>query len=42
MSALALAVNAEASSKQLRYNQRVDQIASNIAGTTVQVLGEDD
>jgi hypothetical protein len=40
--ALAFAVNAEASSKQLSYNQRVDQIASNIAGTSVQVLGEDD
>jgi hypothetical protein len=40
--ALAFAVNAEASSKQLSHNQRVDQIASNIAGTSVQVLGEDD
>jgi hypothetical protein len=40
--ALAFAVNAQASSKQLSSSQRVDEIGSNIAGTSVQVLGEDD
>jgi hypothetical protein len=40
--ALAFTVNAQASSKQLSSSQRVDEIGSNIAGTSVQVLGEDD
>jgi hypothetical protein len=33
---------ASAASKQLWYSQRVDQIGSDIAGKSVQVLGEDD
>jgi hypothetical protein len=40
--ALVFAVTAQASSKQLWYSARVDQIAGNIAGKSVQVLGEDD
>lgn len=40
--ALVFAVTAQASPKQLGYSQRVDQIAGNIAGKSVQVLGEDD
>jgi hypothetical protein len=40
--ALVFAVNAQASSKQLWYSQRVDQIGSSIAGKSVQILGEDD
>jgi hypothetical protein len=40
--ALVFAVTAQASSKQLWYSARVDQIGSNIAGNNVQVLGEDD
>ena len=40
--ALAFAVTAQAASKELSYSPRVDQIGSNIAGKTVQVLGEDD
>jgi hypothetical protein len=39
---LVFAVTAQASSKQLWYSARVDQIAGNIAGKSVQVLGEDD
>lgn len=42
VTALVFAATAQASSKQLVYNQRVDQIASDVAGTSVQVLGEDD
>jgi hypothetical protein len=40
--ALVFAATAQASSKQLWYSPRVDQITSNIAGKSVQVLGEDD
>lgn len=40
--ALVFAVTAQATSKQLWYSARVDQIAGNIAGKSVQVLGEDD
>jgi hypothetical protein len=40
--ALVFAVTAQGSSKQLWYSARVDQIAGNIAGKSVQVLGEDD
>jgi hypothetical protein len=40
--ALVFAVTAQASSKQLWYSARVDEIAGNIAGKSVQVLGEDD
>jgi len=40
--ALALAATAQASSKQLWYNPRVDQIGSDIAGKSVHVVGEDD
>jgi hypothetical protein len=40
--ALAFAGSAQASSAQLQYNQQVDQIGSDIAGTSVNVLGEDD
>lgn len=40
--ALVFAVTAQASSKQVWYSARVDQIAGNIAGKSVQVLGEDD
>jgi hypothetical protein len=42
VAALAFAVTAQASSKELWYSTRVDQIGANIAGKTVQVLGEDD
>ena len=42
VAALAFAVTAEASSKELWYSTRVDQIGANIAGKSVQVLGEDD
>jgi hypothetical protein len=34
--------SAQAASKQLWYDQRVDRIGSDIAGTSVHVLGEDD
>jgi hypothetical protein len=40
--ALVFAVTAQASAKQLWYSSRVDQIATDIAGKSVQVLGEDD
>jgi hypothetical protein len=39
---LVFAVNAQASSKQLSDSLGVDQIGSNVAGKSVQVLGEDD
>jgi hypothetical protein len=40
--ALSFAATAQGASKQLWYNQRVDQIGSDIAGKSVHVVGEDD
>jgi hypothetical protein len=42
MVALTAAAPALAAGKQLSSNERVDQVASDIAGTSVQVVGEDD